>query len=121
MSFQPTRVLEHLNSKVAAEPPKYSLASTAPTQSVSYSTAHEQLLSLLVPFQPLFKNIGEKLAFYQGGFSATFSPIFNELACEKIISRVLWKPTSRKRLWKVRTGAKTPESHTVPAQSNIQA
>jgi hypothetical protein len=31
-----------------------------------------------VPFQPLFKNIGEKLAFQKVDFSAIFSPIFKE-------------------------------------------
>ena len=29
--------------------------------------------------------------------------------------------TSSNSFWNVRTGAKTPESHTVPAQSNMQA
>jgi hypothetical protein len=31
-----------------------------------------------VPFQPLFKNIGEKLAFQESRFSATFSPLFKD-------------------------------------------
>jgi hypothetical protein len=31
-----------------------------------------------VLFQPLFKNMGEKLAFQTGDFSAPFSPMFKE-------------------------------------------
>jgi hypothetical protein len=33
-----------------------------------------------IPFQQLFKNFGEKPAFQEGEFSATFSPMFKESA-----------------------------------------
>ncbi len=45
--------------------------------------AHEQLFSPTgekIPFQPFFKNIGEKPAFQKGYFSAIFSPKLKESA-----------------------------------------
>ena len=36
-------------------------------------------------------------------------------------SVVMGTPSSSNNFWKVRTGAKTPASHTVPAQSKIHA
>ncbi len=57
---------------------------SALAQSVSDSTAHEQLF---VPFVKrytfstiLFKNIGKKPAFQKGDFSATFSLTFKDSA-----------------------------------------
>jgi len=52
-------------------------------RSSSDSIADEQLLSPLgekAPFQPLFKNFGEKSAFQKGDFTATFLPMVKESA-----------------------------------------
>jgi hypothetical protein len=42
------------------------------------NTVPHSLWGEKVPFQPLFKNIGEKPAFYKNGFSATLLSIFKD-------------------------------------------
>jgi hypothetical protein len=45
---------------------------------ILFSDCAYDLRAEMVLFQPLFKNMGEKLAFQTGYFSATFSPMFKE-------------------------------------------
>jgi hypothetical protein len=46
--------------------------------------------SVKIPFQPLFKKIGKKMAFQKGDFSATFSAMFKESAPVSLVYLYNW-------------------------------